>query len=90
MTAWTPILALDRAHRPRRPVPAASSGRVSKPLALALLNQAEAVRLLPSGPGRASAVPAYAHPRSAARALAHAARYGTWRARPPGHVPGVR
>jgi len=68
-------------------VPAASSARVSKPLALALLDQAEAVRLLPTRPDERSVVPAYAYPRSAARALGHAARYGSWRARPPGHVP---
>ena len=69
-------------------VPAASSARVSKPLALVPLDQAESVRLLPSRPEERSVVPAYAHPRSAARALGHAARYGSWRARPPGHVPG--
>jgi acyl-CoA synthetase (NDP forming)/GNAT superfamily N-acetyltransferase len=68
-------------------VPAACAARVSKPLALALLDQAEAVRLLPSRPGEHSVVPAYAYPRSAARALGHAARYGSWRARPPGQVP---
>jgi len=68
-------------------VPAASSARVSKPLALALLDQAEAVRLLPTRPGERSVVPAYAYPRSAARALGHAARYGSWRARTPGQVP---
>ena len=32
-------------------------------------------------------MPAYAYPESAARALGHAARYGTWRATPPGSVP---
>jgi acyl-CoA synthetase (NDP forming) len=32
-------------------------------------------------------VPAYAYPEAAARALARAARYGTWRFRPPGTVP---
>jgi acyl-CoA synthetase (NDP forming) len=68
-------------------VPAASSARVSKPLALTLLDQAEAVRLLPSRPSELTVVPAYAYPRSAARALGHAARYGSWRARLPGHVP---
>ena len=68
-------------------VPAASSARVSKPLALALLDQAEAVRLLPTGPDELSVVPAYAYPRSAVRALGYAARYGTWRARPSDHVP---
>ena len=68
-------------------VPAACTARVSKPLALALLDQAEAVRLLPSAPGQHTMVPAYAYPRSAARALGHAARYGSWRSRPPGQVP---
>ncbi|HZC63839.1 MAG TPA: GNAT family N-acetyltransferase [Streptosporangiaceae bacterium] len=68
-------------------VPAASSARVSKPLALALLDQAEGVRLVPSRPDERSVVPAYAYPRSAARALGHAARYGSWRAQPAGHVP---
>ena len=68
-------------------VPAASSARVSKPLALALLDQAEAVRLLPTGPDELSVVPAYAYPRSAVRALGYAARYGTWRTRPSDHVP---
>jgi acyl-CoA synthetase (NDP forming)/GNAT superfamily N-acetyltransferase len=57
------------------------------PVAAAIMDQIEAVRLLP-GPGEDSAaVPAYAYPESAARALGHAARYGTWRATPPGSVP---
>jgi acyl-CoA synthetase (NDP forming) len=51
---------------------------------LSVLNQAEAVRLLP---GASGAVPAYAYPGSAARALSHAARYGAWRARARGHYP---
>ena len=33
--------------------------------------------------------PAYAYPESAARALGHAARYGTWQATPPGRVPDL-
>jgi acyl-CoA synthetase (NDP forming) len=60
---------------------------LSKPTALVLLDQADAVRLLPSQMKGAGPVPAYAYPRSAARALGHAARYGAWRARTPGHVP---
>ena len=32
-------------------------------------------------------VPCFAYPENAARALAHAATYGEWRARPPGVVP---
>jgi acyl-CoA synthetase (NDP forming)/RimJ/RimL family protein N-acetyltransferase len=67
--------------------PAACSAAVSKPLALTVLNQAEAVRLLPQGPGASGLIPAYAYPESAARALGHAARYGTWRARVPGQIP---
>jgi acyl-CoA synthetase (NDP forming)/RimJ/RimL family protein N-acetyltransferase len=65
--------------------PAACCARVAKPLVLCVLNQAEAIRLLP---GASGTIPAYAYPRSAARALAHAAGYGAWRARPPGHLTG--
>ena len=32
-------------------------------------------------------MPAYAYPEAAARALARAARYGSWRSRPAGTVP---
>jgi acyl-CoA synthetase (NDP forming)/GNAT superfamily N-acetyltransferase len=67
--------------------PVACAAAVAKPLALSVLNQAEAVRLLPGAPGAHGPVPAYAYPGSAARALAHAARYGAWRARAPGQVP---
>ena len=66
--------------------PAACSADVAKPLALAVLSQAETVRLLPGRPGAPGPVPAYASPASAARALAHAARYGAWRASPPGRL----
>jgi acyl-CoA synthetase (NDP forming)/L-amino acid N-acyltransferase YncA len=65
-------------------VPAACSADAAKPLVLSVLDQAEAVRLLPGAYGT---VPAYAYLRSAARALAHAASYGTWRARAPGQIP---
>jgi acyl-CoA synthetase (NDP forming)/RimJ/RimL family protein N-acetyltransferase len=44
-------------------------------------------------PPTAGMVPAYAYPESAARALGQAARYGAWRAEPPGSVaeiPGLR
>ena len=57
------------------------------PVAAAIMDQTEAVRLLPGPGGNSPAVPAYAYPESAARALGHAARYGTWRATPPGSVP---
>jgi len=71
-------------------VPAACAAECGKPLVLTVLNQSEAVALLPRTPGGPPVVPAYAYPASAARALAHAARYGAWRARPPGHVPELR
>jgi acyl-CoA synthetase (NDP forming)/GNAT superfamily N-acetyltransferase len=68
---------------------------VDVPLAAVVLDQAEAVRLLPpagNGPsgrtqGREGSIPAYADPAAAARALARAAAYGAWRARPAGHLP---
>jgi acyl-CoA synthetase (NDP forming) len=65
----------------------ACSAEVAKPLVLAVPDQAETVRLLPAPPAGPGTVPAYAYPASAARALAHACRYGAWRARKPGRVP---
>ena len=41
----------------------------------------------PSSPAAACASPSFDFPEDAARALAHAARYGRWRARPAGTVP---
>jgi acyl-CoA synthetase (NDP forming)/GNAT superfamily N-acetyltransferase len=44
-------------------------------------------------PGGGQAVPVYAYPEGAARALGHAARYRRWREQPPGQIPylgGVR
>ena len=81
------ILALPMPVAVADPLPAALDAAVSKPLVLSVLSQAEAVRLLPAEPGARGSVPAYAYPVNAARALAHAARYGAWRARVPGHVP---
>ncbi len=77
------------------------TAQVAKPLAAALLDQPEAVRMLPpsgDGPaaadgettgraGRPRAIPAYAYPEGAARALGHAARYHDWRDRQQGRVP---
>jgi len=56
------------------------------PVTAVVLDQPETVRLLP-GDGAIPSVPAYAYPEAAARAVARAARYGTWRSRPPGTVP---
>ncbi len=61
--------------------------RLPVPIAVAVMDQVEAVRLLPGQEQGSPAVPAYAYPESAARALGHAARYGEWRATPPGNVP---
>jgi acetyl coenzyme A synthetase (ADP forming)-like protein len=44
----------------------------------------DALAAEPSGEG--SRVPRFAFPEDAVRALAHAARYGSWRGRPPGKV----
>jgi acyl-CoA synthetase (NDP forming)/GNAT superfamily N-acetyltransferase len=49
---------------------------VSVPLAVVVLNQPEAVRLVD---GRGGKVPAYAYPEVAARALSRAVRYAEWR-----------
>ena len=83
------VLALTAESAGRDPVPEVPAARLSVPVAAAALDQAEAVRLLP-GPGEDSpAVPAYAYAESAAAALGHAARYGMWRAVPPGNVPSL-
>jgi acyl-CoA synthetase (NDP forming)/L-amino acid N-acyltransferase YncA len=66
---------------------AVCSAELAKPVAFVLLDQAEGVRLLPSRAAGRGPVPTYAYPRSAARALGHAARYGAWRTQPPGRVP---
>ena len=76
-------------------ITALRTAQVGVPLAAVVLDQAEAVRLLPRGAdgapgrtaGRTGSVPAYADPEAAARALARAAAYGAWRARPSGQVP---
>jgi acyl-CoA synthetase (NDP forming)/GNAT superfamily N-acetyltransferase len=60
---------------------------VHVPLAAVALDQAETIRLMPrlAGDGQ---IPVYDVPEAAAAALAHAARYGTWRTEPRGQVPG--
>ena len=73
------------------------SAQIGKPLAVTLLDQAEAARLLLAGAEQASAgdgggqrrVPAYSYPESAARALAHATRYREWRDAQHGQVPDL-
>jgi acyl-CoA synthetase (NDP forming)/GNAT superfamily N-acetyltransferase len=67
-------------------IPAA---RLPVPVAAAVLDQVEVVRLLRGPDEDSPAVPAYAYAESAARALGHAARYGMWRATPPGSVPDL-
>lgn len=68
---------------------AITAAAITKPMAMALLDQAETVRLLPApvqgDPARL--VPAYAYPESAVRALGHAARYQQWRDSPRGRLP---
>ncbi len=95
---------------------AISTAKVTKPMAAAILDQGETVRLIRrtgqeilssnhepphppptevDGPARrdtslspgAWAVPGYAYPEDAARALGHAAAYRAWRGRQRGQVP---
>ena len=83
------VLALTAASAGSDPVPEVPAARLPVPIAAAVLDQVEVVRLL-RGPGEDSpAVPAYAYAESAAHALGHAARYGIWRAIPPGNVPDL-
>ena len=81
------VLALTAASAGSDPVSEVSAARLPVPLAVAVLDQAEVVRLLPGPDEDSPAVPAYAYAESAVRALGHAARYSMWRAVPPGKVP---
>ncbi len=83
------VLALTTTSAGSDPVPEVSAARLPVPIAAAVLNQVEVVRLL-QAPGEDSpAVPAYTYAESAAHALGHAARHGIWRAIPPGNVPDL-
>ncbi|MEU8349620.1 MULTISPECIES: bifunctional GNAT family N-acetyltransferase/acetate--CoA ligase family protein [unclassified Streptomyces] len=70
---------------PIRVLTHAGSGNRPRTVAAVLLDQAERVRLLHTPGG--GAVPAYADPEPAARALAHAAARARWLDRPAGTVP---
>ena len=83
------MLALTTTTAASDLVPEVGAARLPVPIAAAVLDQIEVVRLLPGPREDPPAVPAYAYPESAARALGHAARYGTWRATPPGRVPDL-
>jgi acyl-CoA synthetase (NDP forming) len=63
---------------------AVAEANVRVPLAVVVLNQPEAVRLVDARSGK---VPAYAYPETAARALSRAVRYAEWRATPRQTVP---
>ena len=83
------VLALTATTASGDLVSEVSAAQLPVPIAAAVMDQVEAVRMLP-GPSKDSpATPAYAYPESAARALGRATRYGTWRAAPPGHVPAL-
>ncbi len=82
------------------PSEAAALAAIAKPAGAVVLDQAEDVRLQPRPAGTAAAgaaatgitrplnaVPCYAYPEGAVRALGHAARYGAWLNRPQGCVP---
>jgi acyl-CoA synthetase (NDP forming)/GNAT superfamily N-acetyltransferase len=81
------VLALTATTATSDLVPEVCAPRLPVPIAVAVMDQVEAVRLLPGREEGSPAVPAYAYPESAARALGHAARYHAWRATPPGNVP---
>lgn len=63
---------------------AVAEAEVSVPLAVVVLNQPEAVRLVDAKGGK---VPSYAYPETAARALSRAVKYAQWRAAPSRIVP---
>ena len=80
------IAVVVRGGRPDL-IPAITAARLPIPVVAVVLDQPEAVRLLPGGEPGDPSVPAYAYPEAAARALARAARYGSWCARPHSIVP---
>jgi len=63
---------------------AVSEADIGVPLAVVVLNQPEAVRLVDAKRGKA---PSYAYPETAARALSRAVKYAEWRAAPQRTVP---
>jgi acyl-CoA synthetase (NDP forming)/GNAT superfamily N-acetyltransferase len=65
-------------------LPVLTAAPLPVPAAAVVLDQPEAVQLLRAGE---TAVPAYAYPEAAVRALARSARYGSWRSRPVGAMP---
>src|SRR6185437_15285866 len=71
---------------------AVTAATLAKPVAAALLAQAESVALIRAGePDEPlAAVPAYAYPEGAARALGHAVRYQFWRGRQENPIPDQR
>ena len=83
------VLALTATSASHDLVPEIPAARLRVPIAAAVLDQVEVVRLLRAPGADSPAVPAYAYAESAARALGHAARYGRWRATPPGTVPDL-
>jgi len=82
------LIALVIRNTPLDLIPALTGGPLPVPVAAVVLDQPEAVHLLRNG-GAGLAVPAYAYPEAAARALARAVRYGSWRSRPAGLVPQI-
>ncbi|MGO9080241.1 MAG: GNAT family N-acetyltransferase [Streptosporangiaceae bacterium] len=83
------VLALTATSAGSDLVPEIPAARLPVPIAAAVLDQVEVVRLLRCPGADSPAVPAYGYAESAARALGHAARYGMWRAAPPGSVPDL-
>jgi len=83
------VLALTATTAVSDLAPEVHAARLPVPIAAVVMDQIETVRLLPGPDEESPPVPAYAYPESAVRALGRAARYGTWRATPPGRVPGL-
>ena len=82
------VLALVIRNSSADLLPALTAERLPVPIAAVVLDQPESVQLL-RGSGAGPAVPAYASPEAAARALARVTRYGSWRSRPAGTVPDI-
>ena len=81
------VLALTATTARGDPVPEVAAARLPVPIAAAVLDQLEVVRLLTGPDDERPAVPLPIPSRG--RSLAYAAGYGAWRAIPSGTVPSL-
>jgi len=85
LTIFVPPLLTDATDVVRE-IAAAAGSAPALTLASVFMGAGEQERVAAHAPGEGSQVPRFGFPEDAVRALAHAARYGSWRRRAPGRV----